>query len=80
MKRFLYLVVLAAFGVQAVPVAQTPPPPTLQAPGPNDEAPLVPFELGTTPVPFGPKPSGCSMLELIIGSLHWHEFVYYMQF
>jgi hypothetical protein len=67
MKRLLHLVVLAAVGAQAAPAAQAPPPPTLQAPSPIDEAPLVPFELGATPVPFGPKPSGCSKLELIIG-------------
>jgi hypothetical protein len=68
MKILLLFTVLAAIRTQAAPTAQAPPPPTLQAPPLNDEAPLIPFELGASPVPFGPKPSGCSILELIIGS------------
>lgn len=61
------LLSLFVAGTQAIPVAQSSTPPTLQADAPTEEEPLVPFMLGVQPIPFGPKPSGCSKLELIIG-------------
>lgn len=67
MKSLLLSVTLAVTGIQAVPVAQLSPPSTPQADAPMDEAPLVPFQWGAVSIPFGPKPSGCSKLELIIG-------------
>lgn len=67
MKGLWLYTALAAIGTQSAPTAQVPPP-TLQAPSSSDDSPLIPFELGASPVPFGPKPVGCSKLELIIGS------------
>ncbi|TID26593.1 F-box protein pof12 [Venturia nashicola] len=65
MKRLALFLTLVVSRIYAFPVAQSSPP-TLQADAHSDEPPLVPFQLGANPVPFGPKPSGCSKFELIV--------------
>jgi hypothetical protein len=49
-----FLIALAVLVAEATPNPQTPRPSNVP-------------KLGQAPVPFGPKPTGCSKFELIVG-------------